>query len=399
MKGVHSVLYLCSSEGPVSAEPRNNMFFHLSRYLSGSVLASVPWHKNPESLKRVMEFQSAMGDFTYYGVYKSRLPSYLGKIRLLVAYVYRGLRLYYGGCKYEVVVVYGLSAVTVAGYILKVLTGRKLVVMVVIGLKAFYSDNYAAKSSILKKLANRAKECVAVLLLKGADRLYLVGSKVLDGYGVKETKPRSCFFDFARIGSIEPARVSSDYILSLGGPWHRKGIDVLIRAFMLISGEFPKCRLKIVGADPDRQCMDLTGGLERIEFLPFCSHEEAMQFLSGCGVYVQASRNEGMARVVMEAMAARKPIIASNVGGTSDMITDGRTGLLFESENINELADKMRIVLRDNAYASELAEAAHQYASRHFSGDNYAQLFTKMIDATLHHSAFSSSGKEKDCPL
>ncbi len=381
------MLYLCSSEGPVSAEPKNNMFFHLSRYLSGYVLAALPWRENPESVKRAGEFQAAAGVFQYCAVYKRQLPGVIGKLRLMAAYVYQGLRIRRAGGSYDVIVVYGISAITVAGYVLKLLTGRKLVVMVVLGLKEYYHDNHIAGSALLRRLANKVREAMAVLLLRGADHLYLVGSRVLDGYGIKDTKPHSAFVDFARVGTIIPSPDVSGYVLSLGGPWHRKGVDVLIKAFKLITDKHPHRKLLIVGADPDTACMELAAGANNIEFAPFCSHEEAMQYLAGCGLYVQASRNEGIARVLMEAMAMQKSIIASDVAGTADIIKDGVTGVLFESEDVEELARKMDAILGDPVRAERLADAGRKFAIDSFTGEHYAKLFSEMIDTVVDGGA------------
>ena len=76
--------------------------------------------------------------------------------------------------------------------------------------------------------------------------------------------------------------------------------------------------------------------------------------MAGCSLFVLPSRTEAMGRVLLEAMACKKPIIASNVGGIPEIIKDGYNGLLFESENVDDLAEKIRLVLSNKKYPTML---------------------------------------------
>jgi len=67
------------------------------------------------------------------------------------------------------------------------------------------------------------------------------------------------------------------------------------------------------------------------------------EFLA-CRCFVLPSREEGMGRVLLEAMASAKPVIGANVGGIPALIEDGKNGYLFESEDVDELAKKLDLI-------------------------------------------------------
>ena len=90
-----------------------------------------------------------------------------------------------------------------------------------------------------------------------------------------------------------------------------------------------------------------------------------------------------MGRVLLEAMACRKPIIASNVGGIPEVIKNGYNGLLFKSENVDDLADKIRLVLSDKKVATMLRNNAHSYVKEKLSEECYANNYINMIKNTL----------------
>jgi len=73
-------------------------------------------------------------------------------------------------------------------------------------------------------------------------------------------------------------------------------------------------------------------------------NSELPRYYNICDVFVLPSRKyEGIPRVILEAMATGKPVIASDVGGVKDVIRDGQTGLLFRSSYVEELYLKLPV--------------------------------------------------------
>jgi glycosyltransferase involved in cell wall biosynthesis len=90
-----------------------------------------------------------------------------------------------------------------------------------------------------------------------------------------------------------------------------------------------------------------------------------------------------MARVLIEAMAARKPIIATRVDGTPHYLEHGRTALLFESENVDELAALLERLMTDAVLAEKLAAAAFAHVHAELSEERFAERFREMVERTL----------------
>jgi glycosyltransferase involved in cell wall biosynthesis len=109
-------------------------------------------------------------------------------------------------------------------------------------------------------------------------------------------------------------------------------------------------------------------------------YKDVIPLFAGCSLYVLASRTEAMGRVLLEAMACRKPVIASNVGGVPYVIEDGYNGLLFEKENVDDLAEKIKLVLSDNELAEKLAENGYMYVRKNLSEKNYINNYKNMIN-------------------
>ena len=107
--------------------------------------------------------------------------------------------------------------------------------------------------------------------------------------------------------------------------------------------------------------------------------------MTACSLYVLASRTEAMGRVLLEAMASEKPIIASNVDGVPTVIRDGYNGLLFVSESVDDLADKMRTVLSDKQRATTLARNGLEYVMSNLSEACYLNKYQEMVRQTLKH--------------
>jgi glycosyltransferase involved in cell wall biosynthesis len=117
-------------------------------------------------------------------------------------------------------------------------------------------------------------------------------------------------------------------VLALASLVRRKGIDVLLEALARIAE--PGVVAWIAGDGPERAELEAQAerlGLgSRVRFLG--RREDAAELLAGCDLLALPSRREGLGVSALEAMAARRPVVASRVGGLADAVVEGRTGLL-----------------------------------------------------------------------
>ena len=137
---------------------------------------------------------------------------------------------------------------------------------------------------------------------------------------------------------------------------HRKGLDILFKALSELDKKLP-WKLAIVGDGEQRIFLEtLAQELNisaNITFFGF--QEKRLEFLNGFDVFVLPSRLEGIPRCLMEAMAAKKPVISSDIPGSTELIIDGKTGYIFKSEDAEYLLQIINTVVWHYTEAQKIA--------------------------------------------
>ena len=95
------------------------------------------------------------------------------------------------------------------------------------------------------------------------------------------------------------------------------------------------------------------------------------------------SRAEAFGRVTAEAMMSGIPVIGSNTGGTTELIKNGQTGLLYDYGNITELADKMRWMIQNREKRLDMGRNARKYAQEHFTIKRCVEEIEELYHAVL----------------
>jgi glycosyltransferase involved in cell wall biosynthesis len=148
-----------------------------------------------------------------------------------------------------------------------------------------------------------------------------------------------------------------------------KAVHLLLEAFSWIAGPFPKARLLIVGSGPELASLESLGtklGLgDRVHFQP--STTEVASFMRGIDIFVLPSLSEAFSNSIMEAMASGCAVVASDVGGNSELVEHGSTGLLFRSNDAEDLARQLSTLIDDSALRNRLAEAGRARIAAEFS--------------------------------
>src|SRR5579872_278373 len=143
-----------------------------------------------------------------------------------------------------------------------------------------------------------------------------------------------------------------------------KGIDVLLEAAALLTNRFENLRVSIVGDGPERLRLERQAGrlgLDRtVCFLG--TRLDVPRLMPRFEVLAVPSRSEGAPRVVLEAMAAGVPVVASAAGGIPEQIVAGRGGILVPPGNVSALAGALATVLSQPQLAERLGEAGRAEA-------------------------------------
>ncbi|MBF0522907.1 MAG: glycosyltransferase family 4 protein [Candidatus Omnitrophica bacterium] len=197
-----------------------------------------------------------------------------------------------------------------------------------------------------------------------------------------ERKKIYCFNDYVPTHFFqEKAATFGNYILCVGFPFHRKGVDILVKAFEKIADRYPDFTLRFVGHELQEEAKKRLGiWHERIEFLKPVFYDELRDHFLNCYCFVLPSREEGMGCVLLEAMSCGKPVIGSRVGGIPGIIRDERNGFLFESENVDSLSEKLERFLSSDKLTQKMGKESLDVISESFSSKKYCEYFKNMID-------------------
>ena len=166
--------------------------------------------------------------------------------------------------------------------------------------------------------------------------------------------------------SAVPARAADHAILFVGRLIERKGVHHLIRALGTVREQAP-ARLVIIGDGPERPRLEAlardAGVAEHVDFRGRVSDEELRQAYAGAKVFALPSvldarqDTEGLGVVLLEAMNYSVPVVASDIGGITDIVQHERTGLLVPPADETALAAALIRVLTDSALSSTLGAA------------------------------------------
>jgi glycosyltransferase involved in cell wall biosynthesis len=170
-------------------------------------------------------------------------------------------------------------------------------------------------------------------------------------------------------------RHEGDYALFVGRLSPEKGVQTLLRAWRSLRG----VPLKIVGDGPLRAEVEAfvrREGLTEVELPGRRPREEVFRLMQEARVLVFPSEwYEGFGMTIAEAFACGLPVIASRLGAMAEIVDDGRTGLLFEPGNPQDLAAKVEWAWNHPNKMKEMArEARREYEEKYTAERNYEML-------------------------
>lgn len=149
----------------------------------------------------------------------------------------------------------------------------------------------------------------------------------------------------------------------------QKGINYLIEALPIILNSEPELRILIVGEGDHKitlkQLAKSKGVQDRVIFAGF--RNDVYELLTISNLFVLPTLDDAFPTVLLEAMAAQKPIIASNVGGVPEIIQHGYNGILVPPANPAKLSDACVRLLQNHEQAQTLADAARKSVRKRFN--------------------------------
>jgi len=188
---------------------------------------------------------------------------------------------------------------------------------------------------------------------------------------------------------IDPRAVESrydhdNYFLFVGRLSEEKGIETIVRAAKLI----PDVPFKIVGRGPEMERLHrLADGVENVEFVGFRMGDELIELYRGARAVLLPSRvEENFPLSTLEAMAAGKPVIASDVGGVSEIVEDRVNGLLVKPIDLHGWVEAIMRLAYDEEFRFTLARSARDTIEKRFHiNDHHRRLLAIYEEVTSTH--------------
>ena len=176
-----------------------------------------------------------------------------------------------------------------------------------------------------------------------------------------------------------------EVVISVGGVRRVKDYSTLIRAFARVHATRADTRLVIVGADCDPELHEelarlasMLGVQEAIRFTGL--RLDIYRLLGAADVYVNSSIFEGMSNTILEAMAMRRPVVATRAGGNVELIEDGRTGFLVPPRDPETMAQRIDLLLSDPGRRRAIGDQARAYVESRHSMDRMIQSYTELYE-------------------
>lgn len=158
------------------------------------------------------------------------------------------------------------------------------------------------------------------------------------------------------------------FIVTLGGTriTPRKGIKYLIEAVHKLVSRYPQIYVTIIGEGSEKESLEnLSKDLkikDRITFLDRVDNHNIPPYYQEASVFILPSLNEGMSNAMLEALASGLPIVATDTGGTQELVKDGVNGFIIKMKNSQDIADKLEKIITNDELCQRMGDSSRKIA-------------------------------------
>jgi glycosyltransferase involved in cell wall biosynthesis len=218
---------------------------------------------------------------------------------------------------------------------------------------------------------------------------------VYGGINVEKWKKKeSNKFETKELDSSKTSLISDSILIACIGQITRwKNQTDFICVAKIISEKYYNIHFLIIGDDLSgrekkykNELMNLVESHNLQDRVHFSGHQEDIkEVMNSIDILVHPAINEPFGRVLIEAMALEKPIVAYNCGGPSEIIIDGETGFLVEPHNFEQLAEKTMKLINDKEICIRMGKAGRQRVVEKFNIERYVREMEEVFDNVMEH--------------
>jgi glycosyltransferase involved in cell wall biosynthesis len=220
--------------------------------------------------------------------------------------------------------------------------------------------------------------------LRWADAITVISKEAYDyysklGYNVSQV-PNA--IDISSLEKNADKRYPKQVIFA-GRLSREKGTDSLISIAQKLSDDI---HLIVLGAGPEEhKIKDLAKTHKNIHFLGYQNKKETISLIRGSDILIQPSLQEGISSTLLEAMACKTAIIASDVGGNKEIIQNGITGILVEAQDIQSFVKEITNLLHDDQLRETLVNQASKNVEK-YDWNHVGNLYLNIYKSILNQS-------------
>lgn len=201
-------------------------------------------------------------------------------------------------------------------------------------------------------------------------------SRSIEGYVKQVINPKRSYvipnIINAEEYNVDPEDEYRSNILFLGALIKPKGCEYLIRAMPEITKEHPKVVLRILGEGVEydylRKLSERSGIEKNVVFEGVVPHAKTPVYYASTDIVVLPSTwPEPLSRIILEAMASRKPIVATKAGGTPDIVKHGENGILVDINNPKQIYEAIVSLLSDESKRFDMGKRGKEMVKKMFS--------------------------------
>jgi len=260
-------------------------------------------------------------------------------------------------------------------------------------------DIFDYPSSVGGRVHSSLVKLFSRILVKRADYIRIVSPflyEPLDKLNIDRNKifliPPRCdskLFNEKNVDQQKPKKFDENKynLIFVGNLIIAKGVDILLEAFALILKENSNIGLAYVGEGEEKvrlisRSKEL-GINEKVIFLGRVEYEKIPTIMYYSDILILPSIEEGVGRVILEAMSMKLPVIASNVGGIPLVIDDLKEGLLFEVGDVEALKNHVLFLIKNKSFSEKITKAAYQKFLDNYEYEVSINMFLNMYKSIL----------------
>lgn len=188
-------------------------------------------------------------------------------------------------------------------------------------------------------------------------------------------------------------------ILFVGRPEKRKGLKYLLRAYMRIRSQVADTRLIVVGAGDFSRYERIMASFPDVVFRPDVPYAELPRYYRSATVFCCPNTgNESQGYVLLEALAAGRAVVASNIEGFAGVVTDEVDGLLVRPKDSDAIESAVIRLLKDQRLREVFGQRGQELA-RHYSWDNVAHRVMSYYERILYENRQVAETKAARVPI